>query len=161
MLQASEEETEVTVSEQLINTLKKTTFEEQMKEYVDYQLMKEELPEKGMFYIDQMDRTDEKFAIYYNRLGAERIKALQYKEKRLREELNNQQWLPQVAELVKAKHPVGTTMKASQWKQSLGEIYANLGISKAPKMKDLETVFGFKMKRVNVINEYRIEYDTT
>ena len=108
-----------------------------------------------------MDRDDEKFAYYYQKIGAERIKALQFKEKRLKEELHNQEWLPLVRREIEARFAPDTTMKAKQWKQALGEIYADLGISKTPKMKDLETVFGFKMKRVNIINEYRIEYGTS
>ena len=73
--------------EQLITTIKKESFAERMKRYCDYKTGEN----KFDIIAEMIASSHPELKAYYDELGADRIKALGYKESSLKNEIKNRQ----------------------------------------------------------------------
>ncbi len=112
--------------EQLKCILVKEGFADRMKRYCELRQMKESCK----FYLasDIMERQYEDLRLYYDRLGYERIKALGYKEKDLKNELERSYYENDIKRKFREVFTVGERMATEDIKRIMTEIYANYGI---------------------------------
>ncbi|MCM1138210.1 MAG: hypothetical protein NC453_06515 [Muribaculum sp.] len=114
--------------EQLKCMLLKDSFENRMKRYCDYRLMKETNP---FFIADSiMERQYDNLKMYYDKLGSDRIKALGYKESKLKSELERHFHETEIVARFREVFKVGDKMTTSDIKKRMVEVYAEFGIKK-------------------------------
>ncbi|MCM1291386.1 MAG: hypothetical protein NC207_05605, partial [Bacteroides sp.] len=114
--------------EQLRCLLLKDNFESRMKRYCDYRLMKEGNP---FFIADSiLERQFENLKVYYDKLGSDRIKALGYKESKLKSELERHFYETEIMARFREVFKVGDKMTTSDIKKRMIEVYAEFGIIK-------------------------------
>lgn len=134
------------VSEQVKNIVVKTTFAEKMEQYCTYRQQTVEENFMASWFAAQLERQNEALQVYYDNLGPERIKALGYKEKNLREALNaKHEDLHVRALLDKAIRKSGCEHKADEWKDIMNRIYQQLGINKKGVVSNLEREYGYRI----------------
>lgn len=133
------------VSEQVKNIVLKTTFTEQMKEYC--RLRQQTFAENSIkdILIYQLERQNEALRGYYDALGPERIKALNYRESGLQNEMKLKLGYAQLrVELDKVVH-LGDEHTREEWKAILQGVYDKLDIKKKAVAKHLGSKYGYKM----------------
>ena len=114
--------------EQLRCILTKEGFADRMKRYCELRQMKETC----RFYLasDIMERQYEDLRVYYDRLGYDRIKALGFKEKDLKNELERQYCENDIKRRFREVFAVGMRMATEEIKRIMSEVYASYGIKK-------------------------------
>ena len=114
--------------EQLKCILVKEGFADRMKRYCELRQLKETNP----YYLadEIMERQYEDLRLYYDRLGYYRIKALGYKEKDLKNELERSYYENDIKQKFREVFVVGERMSTEDIKRTMTEIYANYGIRK-------------------------------
>lgn len=134
--------------EQLICLLTKEGFADRMKRYCELRLLKESNP----FYIadEMMERQYENLKMYYDRLGHERIKALAYKEKDLKNELELSYCQNEIRRKFREVFAVGRRMATADIKRLMNEVYAEYGIKKNGVATQLERDYGIRLKPIKV-----------
>ena len=134
--------------EQLKCILTKEGFADRMKRYCELRQLKETNP----YYIadEIMERQYEDLRLYYDRLGYYRIKALGYKEKDLKNELERSYYENDIKQKFREVFVVGERMSTEDIKRTMTEIYANYGIRKNGVAKQLERDYGIRLKSVKV-----------
>ncbi len=134
--------------EQLKCILTKEGFADRMKRYCELRQMKETC----MFYLasDIMERQYEDLRLYYDRLGYDRIKALGFKEKALKNELERQYCENDIRRRFREVFVVGQRMATEEIKRIMGEVYASYGIKKKGVATQLEREYGIKLKSIKV-----------
>lgn len=134
--------------EQLKCILRKEGFADRMKRYCELRLLKQTNP----YYIadEIMERQYEDLRLYYDRLGYYRIKALGYKEKDLKNELERSYYENDIKQKFREVFVVGERMSTEDIKRTMTEIYANYGIRKNGVAKQLERDYGIRLKSVKV-----------
>lgn len=134
--------------EQLKCILVKEGFADRMKRYCELRQLKETNP----YYLadEIMERQYEDLRLYYDRLGYYRIKALGYKEKDLKNELERSYYENDIKQQFREVFVVGERMSTEDIKRTMTEIYANYGIRKNGVAKQLERDYGIRLKSVKV-----------
>lgn len=134
--------------EQLKCILVKEGFADRMKRYCELRQLKETNP----YYLadEIMERQYEELKLYYDRLGYERIKALGFKEKELKNELERSYRENDIKRKFREVFVVGERMSTEDIKRTMTEIYANYGIKKKGVATQLERDYGIRLKSVKV-----------
>lgn len=142
------EECQWDYKEQLKCILVKEGFADRMKRYCVLRHLKETNP----YYIadEIMERQYEDLKLYYDRLGYDRIKALGFKEKDLKNELERSYYENDIKQKFREVFAVGERMSTEDIKRTMTEIYANYGIRKNGVAKQLERDYGIRLKSVKV-----------
>lgn len=119
-----------------------------MKRYCELRQLKETNP----YYLanEIMERQYEDLKLYYDRLGYDRIKALGFKEKDLKNELERSYYENDIKQKFREVFAVGERMSTEDIKRTMTEIYANYGIRKNGVAKQLERDYGIRLKSVKV-----------
>lgn len=130
--------------EQLKCILVKEGFADRMKRYCELRQMKESC----RFYLasDIMERQYEDLRLYYDKLGYDRIKALGYKEKDLKNELERSYYENDIKQKFREVFAVGERMSTEDIKRTMTEIYARYGIKKKGVATQLERDYGIRLK---------------
>lgn len=134
--------------EQLKCILVKEGFADRMKRYCELRQLKETNP----YYLadEIMERQYEGLKLYYDRLGYDRIKALGYKEKDLKNELERSYYENDIKQKFREVFVVGERMTTEDIKRTMTGIYANYGIKKKGVATLLERDYGIRLKSVKV-----------
>jgi hypothetical protein len=134
--------------EQLKCILTKEGFADRMKRYCELRQLKESCK----FYLasDIMERQYEDLRLYYDRLGKERIKALGYKEKELKNELERIYRASDIKQKFRETFIVGKRMATEDIKRIMSEIYSIYGINKIGVATHLEREYGIRLKNIKV-----------
>ncbi len=143
-----DEEKQSDYKEQLKCILVKEGFADRMKRYCELRQMKESCK----FYLasDIMERQYEDLRLYYDRLGYERIKALGFKEKDLKNELERCYRENEIKRKFREVFAVGERMSTEDIKRTMTVIYADYGISKKGVATQLERDYGIRLKPIKV-----------
>lgn len=142
------EEKKSDYKEQLKCILVKEGFADRMKRYCELRQLKETNP----YYLadEIMERQYEGLKLYYDRLGYDRIKALGYKEKDLKNELERSYYENDIKQKFREVFTVGERLSTEDIKRTMTEIYANYGIKKKGVATQLERDYGIRLKSVKV-----------
>lgn len=134
--------------EQLKCILVKEGFADRMKRYCELRQLKETNP----YYLadEIMERQYEDLRLYYDRLGYYRIKALGYKEKDLKNELERCYRENDIKRKFREVFAVGERMSTEEIKRTMSEIYASYGIKKKGVATQLERDYGIRLKPIKV-----------
>lgn len=134
--------------EQLKCILVKEGFADRMKRYCELRQLKETNP----YYLadEIMERQYEDLRLYYDRLGYYRIKALGYKEKDLKNELERCYRENDIKRKFREVFIVGERMSTEDIKRTMTEIYASYGIKKKGVATQLERDYGISLKPIKV-----------
>lgn len=134
--------------EQLKCILVKEGFADRIKRYCELRQLKETNP----YYIadEIMERQYEGLKLYYDRLGFERIRALGFKEKDLKNELERCYRENDIKRKFREVFAVGERMLTEDIKRIMTEIYADYGISKKGVATQLERDYGIRLKPIKV-----------
>lgn len=134
--------------EQLKCILVKEGFADRMKRYCELRQLKETNP----YYLadEIMERQYEDLKLYYDRLGYDRIKALGFKEKDLKNELERCYRENDIKQRFREVFVVGERMSTEDIKRTMTETYAKYGIRKNGVAKQLENEYGIRMKYVKI-----------
>lgn len=91
------------------------------------------------------------YGVYYNVLGPERIKALEYRKEYLSKEINNLKKKCDniTVDRIVQSFKVGEKYPRNVIKEELSKIYSDLDITKAPKASDLSEYFDIKPCTIN------------
>lgn len=92
-----------------------------------------------------MDAKNPGLRVYYDQLGPERIRALNYQESKLKTEFRNRQQQGSLTSQVKGLFRAGDRLTRAELKQRIQQLYDNLGMKKTAKASDIRR-FGFEMK---------------
>lgn len=134
--------------EQLKCILVKERFSDRIKRYCELRQMKESCK----FYLasDIMERQYEDLRLYYDRLGYKRIKALGFKEKDLKNELELSYRENDIKRRFREIFVVGQRMTTEDIKRIMTEIYACYGIKKPGVATQLDRDYGIRLKATKV-----------
>lgn len=134
--------------EQLKCILVKEGFADRMKRYCELRQLKETNP----YYLadEIMERQYEDLKLYYDRLGYDRIRALGFKEKDLKNELERCYRENDIKRKFREVFAVGERMSTEDIKRIMTEIYAKYGISKKGVATHLERDYGIRLKPIKV-----------
>lgn len=143
------EESQWDYKEQLKCILVKEVFADRMKRYCELRQMKETC----RYYLasDIMERQYEELRLYYDRLGYERIKALGFKEKDLKNELQRSYCANDIQQKFRETFVIGQRMATEDIKRIMSEIYSMYGIKKSGVATHLERDYGIRMKNVKIV----------
>ena len=149
------------VAEHVKNIVVKTTFAEKMEQYCKYRQQTLEENFMAPWFAAQLERQNESLRVYYDELGAERIKALGYKEKSLQAEMKAKKVDCYVrAAIDKIIKKTGREHTAQEWKAIMGKVYEELKIDKKPVRTNLEKLYGYKMKQHHRSDNFGNRYYT-
>lgn len=142
------EERQTDYKEQLKCILTKEGFADRMKRYCELRQLKQTNP----YYIadEIMERQYEGLKLYYDRLGFERIRALGFKEKDLKNELERCYRENDIKRKFREVFAVGERMLTEDIKRIMTEIYADYGISKKGVATQLERDYGIRLKPIKI-----------
>lgn len=134
--------------EQLKCILVKEGFADRIKRYCELRQLKETNP----YYLadEIMERQYVDLKLYYDRLGYERIKALGFKEKDLKNELERSYRENDIKRKFREVFAVGERMSTEDIKRTMTEIYANYGIKKKGVATHLERDYCIRLKPIKV-----------
>lgn len=143
-----EEERQSDYKEQLKCILTKEGFADRMKRYCELRQMKESC----RFYLasDIMERQYEDLRLYYDKLGYDRIKALGYKEKDLKNELERSYRENDIKRKFRETFIVGERMATEDIKRIMSEIYSMYGINKSGVATHLERDYDIRVKPIKI-----------
>lgn len=146
-------------AEQLTEMTRREPFTERMKRYCG-------LKESRKNFNLALMMLDEKYPelkMFYEELGADKIKALSYKESALKNEVATRQKNGVIRNELCRALEVGKSYPSTDIKEIMNGIYAKLGVKKKGKVEDLRTLYGFDVKLVKETtadgsrkNRYRI-----
>ena len=97
-----------------------------------------------------MERQYEDLRLYYDRLGYERIRALGYKEKDLKNELERSYRANDIKQKFRETFIVGERMATEDIKRIMSEIYAMYGINKSGVATHLERDYDIRVKPIKI-----------
>lgn len=129
-------------NEQVECVIKRDSFRNRMKRYCESQ----EQP----LVLSLIEESDDRIKYYYQELGAERCKALGYKESALRNEVALQSKTKSIKILLSQVFFPSMQITTEQIKKELAITYAKLGIKKAAVASDLKK-YGYEMKPTKVV----------
>ncbi len=132
------------VDEQLRCTILRTTYAQRLRAYCEY---RDAASFPYNLLLVGIQRRNPEFADYYNQLGHARIRALKYREKNLQREVQNLHRHDQLQDTFARMFPRGTTLMRDEYKQQMQLIYDQYGMRARAKTSELESRFGFRLRR--------------
>lgn len=130
----SENQTYAVYQEQLKHLIKKEPFVDRMQAYCEYRA------KQGLIVNLAMPTLESKYPelrYYYEALGVDRIKALNYKEKKLLNEIHIMKTKNKIRHELHGIIHIGDRILTTDIQQTLHDVYDRLGIDKSPKAADL------------------------
>lgn len=137
--------------EQLNLIFNKECFADSMKTYCDYRKLKEDA--KGLSFCIAMTTLESRYPkliYYYDQLGADRIKALGYKESALKNEIMAEVSKERISMMLQTTITQNHPYQANVLKEIIKECYRRNGVTKTAKFTDLEKVYGMSVQLVKV-----------
>lgn len=126
--------------EQLKHLIKNEAFVNRMMSYCEYRA-------KGMcldFVAFSLERKYPELKCYYDELGGDRIRALGYKEKELKNEISVRHSDNRIRYELRKIFLLHTKFTTDKIKELMNEVYHRVGVKKKGKASDLENLYGFR-----------------
>lgn len=145
----SENQTYAVYQEQLKHLIKKEPFVDRMQAYCEYRA------KQGLIVNLAMSTLESKYPelrYYYEALGADRIKALNYKEKKLLNEIHIMKTKNKIRHELHGIIHIGDRILTTDIQQTLHDVYDRLGIDKSPKAADLNEFFEIHPVKIPTAN---------
>ena len=145
----SENQTYAVYQEQLKHLIKKEPFVDRMQAYCEYRA------KQGLIVNLAMSTLESKYPelrYYYEALGADRIKALNYKEKKLLNEIHIMKTKNKIRHELHGIIHIGDRILTTDIQQTLHDVYDRLGIDKSPKATDLNEFFEIHPVKIPTAN---------
>ena len=145
----SENQTYAVYQEQLKHLIKKEPFVDRMQAYCEYRA------KQGLIVNLAMSTLESKYPelrYYYEALGADRIKALNYKEKKLLNEIHIMKTKNKIRHELHGPIHIGDRILTADIQQTLHDVYDRLGIDKSPKAADLNEFFEIHPVKIPTAN---------
>ncbi len=145
----SENQTYAVYQEQLKHLIKKEPFVDRMQAYCEYRA------KQGLIVNLAMSTLESKYPelrYYYEALGADRIKALNYKEKKLLNEIHIMKTKNKIRHELHGIIHIGDRILTTDIQQTLHDVYDKLGIDKSPKAADLNEFFEIHPVKIPTAN---------
>lgn len=145
----SENQTYAVYQEQLKHLIKKEPFVDRMQAYCEYRA------KQGLIVNLAMSTLESKYPelrYYYEALGADRIKALNYKEKKLLNEIHIMKTKNKIRHELHGIIHIGNRILTTDIQQTLHDVYDRLGIDKSPKAADLNEFFEIHPVKIPTAN---------
>lgn len=127
------------IKEKFENSIVRTSFETKMKTYIEYR--ENPNPIYGILASD-LEMKDSSLKIYYDALGAKKIKALKYRKTDLNNTIHNQS--TDLSSQVKELFRIGDVVDKKEVKNKLQALYNYNGLKKTAKATDLKE-YGLKI----------------
>ena len=145
----SENQTYAVYQEQLKHLIKKEPFVDRMQAYCEYRA------KQGLIVNLAMPTLESKYPelrYYYEALGVDRIKALNYKEKKLLNEIHIMKTKNKIRNELHGIIHIGDRILTTDIQQTLHDVYDRLGIDKSPKATDLNEFFEIHPVKIPTAN---------
>ena len=145
----SENQTYAVYQEQLKHLIKKEPFVDMMQAYCEYRA------KQGLIVNLAMPTLESKYPelrYYYEALGVDRIKALNYKEKKLLNEIHIMKTKNKIRHELHGIIHIGDRILTTDIQQTLHDVYDRLGIDKSPKATDLNEFFEIHPVKIPTAN---------
>ena len=145
----SENQTYAVYQEQLKHLIKKEPFVDRMQAYCEYRA------KQGLIVNLAMPTLESKYPelrYYYEALGVDRIKALNYKEKKLLNEIHIMKNKNKIRHELHGIIHIGDRILTTDIQQTLHDVYDRLGIDKSPKATDLNEFFEIHPVKIPTAN---------
>ena len=145
----SENQTYAVYQEQLKHLIKKEPFVDRMQAYCEYRA------KQGLIVNLAMPTLESKYPelrYYYEALGVDRIKALNYKEKKLLNEIHIMKTKNKIRHELHGIIHIGDRILTADIQQTLRVVYDRLGIDKSPKAADLNEFFEIHPVKIPTAN---------
>lgn len=145
----SENQTYAVYQEQLKHLIKKEPFVDRMQAYCEYR------SKQGLIVNLAMPTLESKYPelrYYYEALGVDRIKALNYKEKKLLNEIHIMKTKNKIRHELHGIIHIGDRILTTDIQQTLRVVYDRLGIDKSPKATDLNEFFEIHPVKIPTAN---------
>lgn len=145
----SENKTYAVYQEQLKHLIKKEPFVDRMQAYCEYRA------KQGLIVNLAMPTLESKYPelrYYYEALGVDRIKALNYKEKKLLNEIHIMKTKNKIRHELHGIIHIGDRILTTDIQQTLHDVYDRLGIDKSPKATDLNEFFEIHPVKIPTAN---------
>ena len=145
----SENQTYAVYQEQLKHLIKKEPFVDMMQAYCEYRA------KQGLIVNLAMPTLESKYPelrYYYEALGVDRIKALNYKEKKLLNEIHIMKTKNKIRHELHGIIHIGDRILTTDIQQTLHDVYDRLGIDKSPKAADLNEFFEIHPVKIPTAN---------
>ena len=145
----SENQTYAVYQEQLKHLIKKEPFVDRMQAYCEYRA------KQGLIVNLAMSTLESKYPelrYYYEALGVDRIKALNYKEKKLLNEIHIMKTKNKIRHELHGIIHIGDRILTTDIQQTLHDVYDRLGIDKSLKATDLNEFFEFHPVKIPTAN---------
>ena len=145
----SENQTYAVYQEQLKHLIKKEPFVDMMQAYCEYR------SKQGLIVNLAMSTLESKYPelrYYYEALGADRIKALNYKEKKLLNEIHIMKTKNKIRHELHGIIHIGDRILTTDIQQTLHDVYDRLGIDKSLKATDLNEFFEIHPVKIPTAN---------
>lgn len=145
----SENQTYAVYQEQLKHLIKKEPFVDMMQAYCEYRA------KQGLIVNLAMSTLESKYPelrYYYEALGVDRIKALNYKEKKLLNEIHIMKTKIKIRHELHGTIHIGDRILTADIQQTLRVVYDRLGVDKSPKAADLNEFFEIHPVKIPTAN---------
>lgn len=145
----SENQTYAVYQEKLKHLIKKEPFVDRMQAYCEYRA------KQGLIVNLAMPTLESKYPelrYYYEALGVDRIKALNYKEKKLLNEIHIMKTKNKIRHELHGIIHIGDRILTTDIQQTLHDVYDRLGIDKSPKATDLNEFFEIHPVKIPTAN---------
>ena len=145
----SENQTYAVYQEQLKHLIKKEPFVDRMQAYCEYRA------KQGLIVNLAMSTLESKYPelrYYYEALGVDRIKALNYKEKKLLNEIHIMKTKNKIRHELHGIIHIGDRILTTDIQQTLHDVYDRLGIDKSLKATDLNEFFEIHSVKIPTAN---------
>ena len=145
----SENQSYAVYQEQLKHLIKKEPFVDRMQAYCEYRA------KQGLIVNLAMPTLESKYPelrYYYEALGVDRIKALNYKEKKLLNEIHIMKTKNKIRHELHGIIHIGDRILTTDIQQTLHDVYDRLGIDKSPKATDLNEFFEIHPVKIPTAN---------
>lgn len=145
----SENQTYAVYQEQLKHLIKKEPFVDRMQAYCEYRA------KQGLIVNLAMPTLESKYPelrYYYEALGVDRIKALNYKEKKLLNEIHIMKTKNKIRHELHGIIHIGDRILTADIQQTLRVVYDRLGVDKSPKAADLNEFFEIHPVKIPTAN---------
>ena len=145
----SENQTYAVYQEQLKHLIKKEPFVDMMQAYCEYRA------KQGLIVNLAMSTLESKYPelrYYYEALGVDRIKALNYKEKKLLNEIHIMKTKNKIRHELHGIIHIGDRILTTDIQQTLHDVYDRLGVDKSPKAADLNEFFEIHPVKIPTAN---------
>ena len=145
----SKNQTYTVYQEQVKHLIKKEPFVDRIQAYCEYR------SKQGLIVNLAMSTLENKYPelrYYYETLGADRIKALNYKEKKLLNEIHIMKTKSDIRNVLHSIIHIGDRILTTDIQQILHDVYGKLGIDKSPKATDLNEFFEIHPVKIQTAN---------